>query len=329
MRKAVMYLGLALPIALMASPSSAADWKPDRTVSLFVGSTAGGANDRQARLLQVALGQCCLDGVTINVVNKPGAEQNLAVQEVKSHSGDPLYLALFSTTWIGGQVAQGADNLLDGLTPVMRLWSNYQILAVKADSEIKNMADVKARMAKDPASVSFAVAPGGGSPGQLALIKMGELLVGAKPEQMRIVSFDGAKEAVAQAAGGHVDVVISSIGTAKPLVGGGQLRMIGLLAPERIDSADMANVPTLKEQGVDLEASYTFGLLAPAGITDDQKAFWVAALNKAATLDVVKEGVARDDLAGHPSADGVGDWISKSAAEMKQGLTELGLVQKH
>jgi putative tricarboxylic transport membrane protein len=312
-------------LALTAMPASADDWKPERTISFYVGSTAGGANDRQARLLQEGLAECCLDGVTVNVINKPGAEQNLAVEEIRKHPKDPYQLALVSSTWIGGQMTRGDGDILQGLDPLVLMWSNYQVLAVNADSDIKDAADMKARLAKDPSSVSFAVAPGGGSPGNLALIRIGKL-AGAKPAQMRIVAFDGAKEAVAQAAGGHIDVVIASIGTAMPLVNAGNLRLIGVGAPERVDG--LADVPTLREQGLDVVASYSFMVIGPTGLTDAQKAYWTSALKKAAQQKVVMEGVQRDSLSGTPTSEGVADWIHATVDEMREGLTDLGLINK-
>jgi putative tricarboxylic transport membrane protein len=77
-----------------------------------------------------------------------------------------------------------------------------------------------------------------------------------------------------------VDIGVSSIGSALPLIEAGKLRFIGVGAPHRLGGV-MKDVPTLKEQGMDVNVTTAFSVLAPAGITDEQRAFWESVLSKA------------------------------------------------
>src|SRR5262245_50443026 len=156
---------LALVIAGGPSCAQQADWRPDRNVEFIVGAAAAGANDRIVRAIQNALQANRLIPVSMSVVNKPGGGQTIAMAYLGSHPANPHYLALASSSWlttIAG--ARGGGTTHRDVTPIARLFTEYQVFFVAADSPIKSMADVRDRLRKDPASVSFAYSVGVGNP---------------------------------------------------------------------------------------------------------------------------------------------------------------------
>jgi putative tricarboxylic transport membrane protein len=149
-----------------------ADWKPDRNVEFIVGAAAGGANDRIGRAIQNALQTNRLIPVSMSVVNKPGGGQTIAMAYLNSHPGNPHHLALASSSWmttIAG--ARGGGTTHRDVTPIVRLFTEYQVFVVKADSPIKSMADVRDRLKKDPDSISFAYSVGAGNPLHISIEK--------------------------------------------------------------------------------------------------------------------------------------------------------------
>ena len=106
----------------------------------------------------------------------------------------------------------------------------------------------------------------------------------ARPSARRVnklvtVVFNSGSDVAAQAAGHHIDVGLTSIGSPYPLIQAGKLRMLGIAAPERLPG-ELAQYPTVREQGLDVVTANSYTVLVPNGLTPDQIAFWTQALDK-------------------------------------------------
>ena len=88
------------------------------------------------------------------------------------------------------------------------------------------------RLKADPSSVTFAFPVGLGSPLHVSVVNVGKT-VGAPANKLVTVVFNSGSDVAAQAAGRHVDVGVTSIGSPMPLIQAGKLRMLGIAAPER------------------------------------------------------------------------------------------------
>jgi tripartite-type tricarboxylate transporter receptor subunit TctC len=83
------------------------------------------------------------------------------------------------------------------------------------------------------------------------------------------------------ALGGHLHVLGANISEVAEDVKAGQLRLLGVMAPERSRFAPEAL--TFKEQGFDQVWSVTRGIAAPAGLPKNVEATLIAALEKTLT----------------------------------------------
>jgi putative tricarboxylic transport membrane protein len=313
-------IGVGLPAA------HAADWKPEKNVELVIGSRAGGENDRIGRALQRGLTMNKLVDSTMSVVNKPGGGQAVAAAYVQGHPSDPHYLALTSSSWVAGQVRKGNADLLKRYQPILKVLVAYNCFTAKADSTINTMADVKERLSKDAGAVSFAYATGVGNPLHIAIAAVGRA-AGVEPLKMKAVVFDAGTKASAQVAGGHLDVGVSSMGSALPLVQGGKLRFIGCGAPTRLGGV-MADVPTLKEKGLDVVAAVGYVVHGPAGITAAQIAYWEDALTKALKTPEFLAAVEKNSwiVDRIPSA-GLAKYFDDEYKATRSALVDLGLLK--
>ena len=173
----------------------------------------------------------------------------------------------------GGSVMMGAIITnksavsLDNVTPLARLTGEYGVLVVPAASPIKSVQDLVAKLKADPGSVSW----GGGSAGGTDQILAGLIAKSAGVEATKVnyIAHAGGGEALSSILGGHVTVGVSGWQEFAPQVAAGKLRAIGIAAPERVPGID---VPTLKEQGVDVELVNWRAVFAPPGISDDDQA---------------------------------------------------------
>ena len=88
------------------------------------------------------------------------------------------------------------------------------------------------------------------------------------------VPFKGSSEALAALLGGHVKIMFSNIASVKEQVKAGKLRVLAIADPHRCEDVDLKNVPTFKEQGVDLIFNNWQGIGAPKGIPEDIQINW-------------------------------------------------------
>ena len=128
------------------------------------------------------------------------------------------------------------------------------------------MADLVAKLKADPGSVSW----GGGSAGGTDQILVGLIAkaVGVDPTKLNYIAHSGGGEAMASILGGHVTAGVNGVAELMPQIEAGKLRPLAVSAEERVQGFD---VPTLKEQGIDVALTNWRGVMAPPRIKDADK----------------------------------------------------------
>jgi putative tricarboxylic transport membrane protein len=327
----VQMTALAAAIVVLSSaatraqgPKAGDSWTPEGNVEFVVGAGAGGENDRIARAMQHALTEEHLVS-SMTVLNRPGAAQTIALTYLASKKGDPNVIGLASGSFINA-IARSGSTLHKNLTPLMKLFDAYQCYFASVDSPIKTMADVRDRLRADPSSVTFAFPVGLGSPLHVSAVSVGKA-AGAAPGKVIAVVYNSGSDVSAQVAGGHVDVGITSIGSAMPLIQAGKLRMLGIAAPERIEGT-LASYPTLREQGLDVVTANSYTVLVPNGLTPAQIAFWSHALDKVIMDPEFKLDLDRNFWVLKPIRyPETVKWLQDDYDENRAILKELGLTQ--
>ncbi len=283
--KTLLTLLLLMPLLSAAQSPS---WKPDKPVELIVGAAPGGANDRIGRTLQRLLQEGRVS-TPVNVVNKPGGGQTVAFAYLNTHSGNPHYLGLASSSWLTTLAAGRGTVTPRELSPIIKLLDEFQMYFVRADSPITSARDIVERLRKDPASLSFGISTAAGNPIHISVAEVARL-AGADPTKIKVVVFNSGTDTAIQVAGGHLDIGVQSPGSAMQLTQSGKLRFLGVAGPRR-HGGILANVPTMREQGVDVTANVFYTIFGSRGMDAAQLAFWDQALTSVMTSDEVKKAV--------------------------------------
>ncbi|HEX6438544.1 MAG TPA: tripartite tricarboxylate transporter substrate binding protein, partial [Candidatus Binatia bacterium] len=165
---------------------------------------------------------------------------------------------------IGAIYLENAPVNLSMVTPVARLTGEYEMIVVPAKSPHKTMGDLVKTFKANPGGVSW----GGGSAGGTDHILVGLIAkaAGVDPGKINYVPFKGGGEAIAAIVGGHVTAGVSGIGEFAEHVKGGRMRALAVSSASPID-----NVPTLKEQGLNVELTNWRGVFGAPGITAAQR----------------------------------------------------------
>jgi tripartite-type tricarboxylate transporter receptor subunit TctC len=165
-------------------------------------------------------------------------------------------------------------------TAVAALTVAPALIVVNGASRFRTLADLIATARANPGAVNFASA-GTASSTHLML----ELLQMRAGVRVTHIPYRGAAPAVQDVVAGTVEATIMALATAAPLVSSGQVRVLGVMAENRM--AALPDVPTLRESGLDLVAGFWWGVLAPPGLPEDQ----VTRLNAAADTAMSSETV--------------------------------------
>jgi len=320
---------VVLTVALCgaAAIAQAQGWSPSKNVEIIVGSAPGGSNDKTARAVERALVENKLVPTSISVVNKPGGGSSIAFTFVSQRAGDPHTLLVGTTALLTNHITGRGKIHHTDFTPIASLFKDYVVFVVNAKSPIKNGKDLVARLKSDPQSIAIGFATALGSHNHIAaglLMKA----IGGNVRDLKPIAYKGSSLAITNLLGGHIDMVTTAAGNAAGHVEVGRLRVVGVAAPRRFGGA-LADVPTWKEQGVDLVYGGFRSIVAPKGLSADQVAFWEGVLRKASKTpkwqaDLQKNYWFDDFTTGAEFAKELDD----TYAAMKSVLVDLGLAKQ-
>lgn len=301
-------------------------WKPEGAVEIIVPSGPGGGTDHTARVVQQVLQQKQLVSVPVTVVNKAGGGGTVALSYLNQFRGNAQYLHLASAVLLTSHIVGRTPINYTDLTPVALLQSEYVVLAVKADSPLRNANDLVARLKQDPASLSISVGTSFGGANHSAVAAVARA-AGIDPRKLKTVVFKSSSDAAVAALGGHVDMVSASASQVLTHVRSGALRLIGVTAPARL-KGDLAAVPTLKEQGIPVEVNNFRLLIGPKDLTAAQLAYWDQVLARMVQSEEWKKDLERDVVEDtYMNSREVRKYLDTEYAELKTLLVEMGLAK--
>jgi putative tricarboxylic transport membrane protein len=312
---------LLLSLFFLAAPVAAQPY-PSKPIEMVSPTGAGGGSDLVARMVADIILKEKLLPQPVVVVNKPGGGGAVGQQYAASKKGDPYTILLAGTSLVTVPLRTGLDVGMDKFQPLGVIGLDLNSLAVRDDSPFKTVKDLVAAATAKPKTINVAITFPGGS--AHSLIFRLEQLTGAK---FNTVSFKSGTDAVAAVLGGHVHLTAENLGEVMPHVEGKKLRLLGIPAAKR--PAGLPNVPTLKEQGFDVQAGGYRAFVAPAGIPREAVTLWDSTLAKVHKSAAWKEYMARnmyEDV--YMNADEMGRWLKREQAEIARFLTEMGLVVK-
>ena len=263
MRRDTFLKSLAALAASGALPMQA--WA-SANVKMMIPANPGGGWDTTGRALGKALQDA---GVAASVTyeNKGGAAGAIGLaQFFNASKGDPNAMMVMGAVMLGGIITGKPPVSITQVTPIARLTTEYNVFVLPENSPFKSMADVVAQMKKDPGSVKW----GGGSRGSTEHIATAMIAreVGVDAAKINYVPFRGGGEATAAILGGNVTVGGSGYSEFQQYIEAGKMKPIGVTSGARIKGI---NVPTLKEQGINVEIGNWRGVYGAAGITPAQR----------------------------------------------------------
>jgi putative tricarboxylic transport membrane protein len=261
---------VALVVAALASAGSesgaatAREFLNGRQLRIMAPAAPGGGWDQTAREMQTALRDVA--GRT-EVYNVGGAGGTVGLSQYARLTGQPTELMVMGLVMVGAIESNDSPVTLAETTPLARLTTDYEVIVVAKDSQVATMQDLATAMRRDLQSVSIA----GGSAGGVEHILAGLVAraVGGDPAKANYVAHSGGGEALTTVLSGRATAAVSGVSELAPQIRAGNIRALAVSSPQRLPA--LPDVPTLREAGVDVELENWRAVVAPAGITEDEK----------------------------------------------------------
>jgi len=320
----------ALTVAVAAIAPAHAAWEPTKPVEFVVPAGTGGGADQMARLIQGVVAKHNLMKQPLVVVNKSGGAGAEGFLEVKNAKGDPHKIVVTLSNLFTTPLATGVPFNWRDMTPVSMMALDNFVLWVNAETPYKSPKEyLDAVKAAGPSKMKMG-GTGSKQEDQILTVNI-EKATGTK---FIYVPFKGGGEVAVQLVGKHVDSTVNNPVEAVAQWRAKQLRPLCVFDEKRMpyatkitDTQSWQDIPTCKESGVN--ASYTMlrGIFMPAGVTDDQKKFYVDLLKKVRETPEWKDYMEKGAF-NQTSMDGqpFSDWLGKAEQMHRELMKAAGFL---
>lgn len=264
----------------------------------------------------------------VQVTNLAGAGGGVAyTQVVSSRNDDPeVFVAASSAT-----TTRLAQNAFAGATADQVRWvgtigGDPGVIVVGKDSPFQNLNDLVEAVKADPSKVAFAGGSAVGGFDHLKVLMMLDKAGFGEARQVKYIGLDGGADAVTQTVGGFAQAMTGDLSEITGFIKSGDVRPLAVLAEDRVAGFD--EVPTAKEQGVDIVAMNWRGIYVPKGISDERYDEWVEALKQVGASDEWQKVMAENGLAPYDifGAD-FEAFVADNIAQIQDVSKEIGLLK--
>src|SRR4051794_22253030 len=318
-------------LAALATSTPALAWEPTKPVEIVVAAGAGGASDQMARMMQAAIQKNNLMKQPMVVSLKGGASGAEALMYMKSSEGDPnKVLIAYSLIYMLPLSAKIPFNWRE-LTPVSVIALDEFVLWVNAQEPYKTVKEfVDAAKSANP---PFKMGGTGSRREDHVLTVFLEEKTGAK---FAYLPYKSGGEAATQLVGNHTAANVNNPSENLEVWRAGQVRALCVFDNERMSyktkvtpEQSWNDIPTCKDQGLDVEYTMLRGLFLPPKVSADQAAFYVDLFKKIADTPEFKDYMEKQALKPvFLTGPEMVSFLEKDEALHKQLMTDAGFVSQ-
>jgi putative tricarboxylic transport membrane protein len=305
---------------LLSDGARSQEFKPTKSVEVVVHTGPGGGSDLFARAIAELLPKEKLVSQRLQVVNKSGGGSAVAMSYLAEKKGETHTIGFFTAIWVTNPLTTAEANVtVKDLTPVVRLVLEPAVIAVKADSPYKSMKDFIEAAKKSPNQLRQS---GGSVTSRDNLVRL--LIQKATGTQWTFISFPSGGERLSNLLGGHVQMMVIEPQEAGEQIRAGNLRVIAALTEKRL--ASLPNVPTLKEQGIDVPLiPQARGVVAPPAAPREVIQYWEGVFDRFQKTPTWKHYLEQNQFEdGYLKGPALGKFFDDLTVQMREVLKEAG-----
>lgn len=293
---------------------------PAKAITILCGSTAGSPVDIMARELAKQMEKILRKPVVVQ--NRPGGSQAEELSTMLGQTADGYTIGTVTTSTVGALAGHLRSQFkIEDLNFLASVQSDPYALVVKANSPLQDLKGMLEYARANPGKVKVG-GFGTGSGHHMAFLDLDE----KAGVQMRWVSFDGGAAAIAAALGGHVDAAHTNPGVVMGHVQAGKMRVLAIASEKRLDV--LPNVPTYREQGVNLVLFQWRGVAMRAGAPKAVAEKLISAITQASQTAEFKQYMKNtNQLASDLAGDRAQKFVLEEFQHTAERLKKLGLIQ--
>ena len=323
---------VAISAAAMLASTAHAAWEPTKPVEFVVPAGTGGGADQMARFIQGVVIKHKLMSQPMIVVNKAGGAGAEGFLEVKGAKGDPHKIIITLSNLFTTPMATGVPFSWKDMTPVSMLALDQFVLWVNADTPYKTAKDyIAAVKAAGPSKMKMG---GTGSKQEDQIITVAiEKATGTK---FIYVPFQGGGAVAVQLVGKHIDSSVNNPIEAVAQWRAGSLRALCVFDDKRMsykakvtDTMAWSDIPTCMESGIPMDYQMLRGIFMPAGVTADQRAYYVELMRKIRAtpdwIDFMEKGAFNQTTMSGAEYE---KWVAAAEATHLNLMKEAGFLAK-
>lgn len=264
----------------------------------------------------------------VQVTNLSGAGGGVAYSQVVSERNDDPNLFIAASSATTTRLAQNAfaGAKADQVRWVGTIGGDPGVIVVANDSKFKNLPELIEAVKADPSKVAFAGGSAVGGFDHLKVLMMLDKSGFEDIRQVKYIGLDGGADAITQTVGGFTQAMTGDLSEITGFIKSGDVRAIAVLADERV--AGFEDVPTAKEQGVDITAMNWRGVYVPKDISDEDYQKWVARLTEVGESEEWQKIMTENGLAPY-SIYGTEfeTFVADNIAQIQQISKDIGILQ--
>ena len=292
---------------------------PHTRVTLVTHSSPGGGSDVFLRDLAKHLGP--IMGVNFIVENISGGSGAKAMAYVAKAKPDGSVFYATTPTYIQTSLLSKPEVSYEALEPVAIVFQDPEVIFTRAESPWKSLTEVLDHARKNPGKSRW----GAANPASLERIAL-ERLARKTNVKVPVIPHEGGGDMMINVLNGTLDIGVGEVQELQGQLQAGKIRILATLSETRLTL--LPNVPTVKEQGIDLVVRKFRGLAGPKGIPQETTKALEAGLAKALESASYKASYTKNDLL--PALMGRQDaakFTAEFVGELTQSMRELGVIK--
>lgn len=319
-------LAALLAVALIAACTGGggAGAYPSDDLSFMAPAAPGGGWDSTARAMQKALKDGAVVTRNVEVYNVEGAGGTVGLaQFVEGKKGDPHEFMVMGLVMLGAIRTNNAPVDLSTVTPIASLTTEWEAIAVAADSEFQTLDDLIAAFKADPTAISW----GGGSAGGTDHILVGLIAkaAGVDPGSINYIPHSGGGELTPAILSGAVSAGVSGLSEFTGQVESGDMRLLAVSSDAKLEGVD---APTITESGLDVVISNWRGVMGPPELTPEETTAAIGVIDRMHASDAWKQALETNGWRDfYKTGDAYRTFLTEEQTKVEGVLRDIGLIQ--
>lgn len=301
---------------------------PTKPMEFIAPAGAGGGWDTTIRMVAKTLQDEKLVPVPMPVTNRTGGGGGVNLAYMQTKRGADDLISVYSPPLLFIKLNGTSKYGYQDTTPIARLIADYGAFYVSKNSKFKTMKDVLDAIKANPGSVKIGGGSAAGSMDHIVFLYVAKAYGIKDLRKIQYIAFQDSTGPT-QLMGGFIDVLSSDIASLRGLVESGDVRILGITAPNRIGTGIVATYPTMKEQGIDAEFANWRGLFGAPGMPEYALKYWRETIAKMVKTETWKKVMAEQSWTpAYMDAPEFKAFLDNVNEEYKEIFEELGILAK-